>query len=114
MPGAAGMPARVDRPAADRPRLGRPQTPRRDRRAEILATTLAPPPQHLGITHWSTATPPRPATTKGTFPNAGPGDVRVPPSTPTVDRDLAGVGPASKAGRPPLMIRCCEHNRRSD
>src|SRR6266545_6019689 len=35
-------------------------------------------------------------------------------STPTVDRDLAGVGPASKAGRPPLMIRCCEHNRRSD
>jgi transposase len=38
---------------ADRPRLGRPQTVRRDRRAEILATTLAPPPEHLGITHWS-------------------------------------------------------------
>src|SRR5215216_6678733 len=35
-------------------------------------------------------------------------------STPTVDRDLAGVGSASKAGRPPLMIRCCEHNRSSD
>jgi hypothetical protein len=26
---------------------------RRDRRAEILATTLAPPPEHLGVTHWS-------------------------------------------------------------
>jgi hypothetical protein len=26
---------------------------RRDRRAEILATTLTPPPQVLGVTHWS-------------------------------------------------------------
>jgi transposase len=39
---------------ADRPRRGRPQTVRRARRAEILATTLTPPPQHLGVTHWST------------------------------------------------------------
>src|SRR5215213_6066573 len=39
---------------ADRPRAGRPQTMRRARRAEILATTLTPPPQHLGVTHWST------------------------------------------------------------
>jgi homeodomain-containing protein len=38
---------------ADRPRRGRPQTVRRDRRAEILATTLTPPPQALGVTHWS-------------------------------------------------------------
>jgi transposase len=38
---------------ADRPRPGRPQTVRRDRRAEIVATTLAPPPEHLGVTHWS-------------------------------------------------------------
>jgi transposase len=38
---------------ADRPRRGRPQTVRCDRRAEILATTLAPPPQQLGVTHWS-------------------------------------------------------------
>jgi transposase len=38
---------------ADRPRSGRPQSVRRDRRAEILATTLTPPPQHLGLTHWS-------------------------------------------------------------
>jgi transposase len=38
---------------ADRPRRGRPQTVRRARRAEILATTLAPPPDHLGVTHWS-------------------------------------------------------------
>jgi transposase len=37
----------------DRPRRGRPQTVRRDRRAEILATTLAPPPEALGVTHWS-------------------------------------------------------------
>jgi hypothetical protein len=37
---------------ADRPRPGRPQTVRRDRRAEIVATTLAPPPEHLGVTHW--------------------------------------------------------------
>ena len=37
----------------DRPRRGRPQTVRRSRRAEILATTLAPPPEHLGVTHWS-------------------------------------------------------------
>ena len=33
---------------ADRPRRGRPQSVRRDRRAEILATTLSPPPQALG------------------------------------------------------------------
>ena len=38
---------------ADRPRRGRPQTVRRTRRVEILATTLAPPPEHLGVTHWS-------------------------------------------------------------
>ena len=38
---------------ADRPRRGRPQTVRRARRAEILATTLAPPPEHLGVTHRS-------------------------------------------------------------
>src|SRR5215213_4109991 len=38
---------------ADRPRRGRPQTVRRDRRAEILATTLTPPPEALGVTHWS-------------------------------------------------------------
>jgi transposase len=31
---------------ADRPRRGRPQTVRRDRRAELLATTLARPPEH--------------------------------------------------------------------
>ncbi len=37
----------------DRPRSGRPQTVRRDRRAEILAATLSPPPEHLGVTHWS-------------------------------------------------------------
>jgi DDE superfamily endonuclease len=36
-----------------RRRPGRPQTVRRDRRAEILATTLTPPPQRLGVTHWS-------------------------------------------------------------
>src|SRR5215203_4227600 len=38
---------------ADRPRAGRPQTARRSRRAEILATTLTQPPEHLGVTHWS-------------------------------------------------------------
>jgi transposase len=38
---------------ADRPRPGRAQTVRRDRRAEILATTLTPPPQSLGVTQWS-------------------------------------------------------------
>jgi len=38
----------------DKPRSGRPQTVRADRRAEILAATLTPPPQHLGVTHWST------------------------------------------------------------
>jgi transposase len=38
---------------ADRPRPGRPQTVRRDRRAEILATTLTPPPEGLSVTHWS-------------------------------------------------------------
>jgi hypothetical protein len=35
---------------ADRHRRGRPQTVRRDRWAEILATTLTPPPQVLGVT----------------------------------------------------------------
>jgi hypothetical protein len=39
--------------AADRPRRGRSQTVRRTRRAEILTTTLAPPPERLGVTHWS-------------------------------------------------------------
>ena len=34
---------------ADRPRHGRPQTVRRVRRAEILATTLARPPEHLSL-----------------------------------------------------------------
>src|SRR6266487_3999133 len=38
----------------DQPRSGRPQTVRRDRRAEILAATLRPPPHELGVTHWST------------------------------------------------------------
>jgi transposase len=38
---------------ADRPRRGRPQTVRRTRRAEILAATLTPPPECLGVTHWS-------------------------------------------------------------
>jgi transposase len=38
---------------SDRPRRGRPPSVRRDRRAEILAATLAPPPEALGVTHWS-------------------------------------------------------------
>jgi transposase len=38
----------------DQPRPGRPQTVRADRRAEILAATLSPPPEHLGVTHRST------------------------------------------------------------
>jgi transposase/DNA-binding transcriptional ArsR family regulator len=38
---------------ADRPRSGRPQTVRQQRRAEILAATLTPPPEYLGVTHWS-------------------------------------------------------------
>jgi hypothetical protein len=37
----------------DKPRPGRPQTVRANRRAEILAATLTPPPEHLGVTHWS-------------------------------------------------------------
>jgi transposase len=37
----------------DQPRPGRPQTVRADRRAEILAATLSPPPEHLGVTRWS-------------------------------------------------------------
>jgi transposase len=38
----------------DQPRPGRPQSVRADRRAEILAATLTPPPEHLGVSHWST------------------------------------------------------------
>jgi transposase len=38
----------------DQPRSGRPRTVRRDRRAEIVTLTQQPPPQQLGITHWST------------------------------------------------------------
>lgn len=37
----------------DRHRRGRPQTVRRPGRAEILAATLSPPPEALGVTHWS-------------------------------------------------------------
>jgi hypothetical protein len=44
---------KAHRPVADRPRRGRPQTVHRTRRAEILAATLTPPPEHLGVTHWS-------------------------------------------------------------
>jgi len=45
-----GRPGRAPRPAPP----GRPQSVRADRRAEILAATLTPPPEHLGVTHWST------------------------------------------------------------
>jgi transposase/DNA-binding MarR family transcriptional regulator len=38
---------------ADRHRRGRPQTVRQTRRTEILAATLTPPPERLGLTHWS-------------------------------------------------------------
>jgi transposase len=40
----------------DQPRSGRPRTVRRDRRAEVVALTQEPPPERLGITHWSTRT----------------------------------------------------------
>jgi hypothetical protein len=40
----------------DQPRAGRPRTIGDVRRAEIVATTLAGPPERLGITHWSTRT----------------------------------------------------------
>jgi transposase len=43
----------LSRQLTDRPRRGRPQSVRHDRRAEILATTLTPPPETLGVTHWS-------------------------------------------------------------
>jgi transposase len=38
---------------ADRSRRGRPQFFRRDRRAEILAATLSPSPEQVGVTRWS-------------------------------------------------------------
>lgn len=37
----------------DRPRSGRPRTIDEDKRAKIIAATLAGPPKKLGITHWS-------------------------------------------------------------
>ena len=40
----------------DQPRGGRPRTIGEDRRAEIVAATLAGPPERLGVTHWSTRT----------------------------------------------------------
>jgi hypothetical protein len=40
----------------DHPRSGRPRTIGEDRRAEIVAATLAGPPERLGITHWSART----------------------------------------------------------
>ena len=40
----------------DHPRSGRPRTIGDDRRAEIVAATLAGPPERLGITHWSART----------------------------------------------------------
>src|SRR4029453_11528302 len=33
---------------------GPAQTARKARKAEILAATLSPPPERLGVTHWST------------------------------------------------------------
>src|SRR5687767_3961365 len=36
---------------ADAPRSGRPKT---EDEALIIARTLEPPPEHLGVTHWST------------------------------------------------------------
>ena len=48
----------IDHRVGDRARLPGPrlidQTVRDDRRAEILAATLTPPPAHLGVPHWST------------------------------------------------------------
>jgi transposase len=40
----------------DRARAGRPRSVRRDRRAQIVTLTQQPPPEQLGITHWSTRT----------------------------------------------------------
>src|SRR5436190_14787614 len=40
----------------DHPRSGRPRTIGDDRRAAIVAATLAGPPGRLGITHWSART----------------------------------------------------------
>ena len=65
------------------------------------------------------APPSRPAWPRSTRDRSGMEKPTLPPapSTPAVDRDLAGQvrrGPASRPGRPPLMIRCCEDNRRSD
>jgi transposase len=37
----------------DAPRSGAPPKLTQTRKDEILATTLAPPPEHLGVTHWS-------------------------------------------------------------
>jgi hypothetical protein len=61
-----------------------------------------------GSSYWSTATVTLATILCGNRAN-----------TPTVDRYLAargrfGAGLVGRAGRPPLMIRCCAHNRRSD
>ena len=37
----------------DAPRSGAPRKLTQQRKDEILAATLAPPPDHLGVTHWS-------------------------------------------------------------
>lgn len=37
----------------DAPRSGAPPRIDRDKREEILAATLEPPPEKLGVTHWS-------------------------------------------------------------
>ena len=37
----------------DRPRCGRPAKIDADKRSKILAATLKPPPEELGVTHWS-------------------------------------------------------------
>ncbi len=37
----------------DRPRCGRPPKIDADKRSQILAATLKPPPEELGVTHWT-------------------------------------------------------------
>ena len=37
----------------DRPRCGRPATIDQDRRSQVVAATLKPPPKKLGVTQWS-------------------------------------------------------------
>ena len=90
------------RAAAIGPARAGPRPSARGRRAEILAATLSPPPEHLGVTHWSIAAARRPA--RGQPQHRGTGVGRARPQA-VADRDLQVLHRPAAGGQGPRRRR---------